>query len=88
MPCLPLRVMDYDLSDTLIHIETNEAARRFGQDCFDLRCIMNSRGDTLSEIEVLEMLRALNRNGSIFTKVITFIPPMEKKNGRRQDQAG
>lgn len=56
--------------DAMIRIEANEAARRFGPNNFDLRCIAASRGDTLSDADVLEMLRALNRNGSIFSSII------------------
>jgi hypothetical protein len=55
---------------TRIRIEADEAAWRYGPNCFDLRCVMASRGDTLSDTEVLEMLRCLNRRGSIFSSTI------------------
>jgi hypothetical protein len=35
--------------ETMIRIEADEPARRFGPNCFDLRCVMASRGDTLSD---------------------------------------
>lgn len=56
--------------DIMIRVAADEAARRFGPNNFDLRCIMGSRGDTLSDADVLEMLLALNRNGSIFSGII------------------
>lgn len=79
-PARPFRAMDCDLNATLIHIEAKEAARRYGSNCFELRCLLNSWGDTLSDADILAMLRSLNRNGSIFAKVINYIPP-ENKHG-------
>lgn len=54
----------------MIRVAADEAARRFGPNNFDLGCIVASRGDILSDADVLEMLRALNRNGSVFSRVI------------------
>lgn len=58
------------LTDLAIEHEAAEAAAKYGENCFDLICIMSSRGDTLSDNEALDMLRHLNRHGSIFTRVI------------------
>jgi hypothetical protein len=61
------------LTDLAIEQEAAEAAAKYGEDCFDLICILGSRGDTLSDSEVLEMLRHVNRHGSIFTQAISQI---------------
>ncbi|RUM95632.1 hypothetical protein EET67_21960 [Pseudaminobacter arsenicus] len=67
------------LTDVAIEQEAAEAAARYGEDCFDLICIMSSRGDTLSDAETLELLRHLNRFGSIFTKVIGEIDKLRNE---------
>lgn len=49
------------------------AKARFGSRHFDLICLENSRGDTLSDGELLARLKYLNRTGSQFAKVLKEI---------------
>jgi hypothetical protein len=58
------------LTEVAIEQEAAEVAARYGEECFDLICILGSRVDTLSDREVLEMLRHINRHGPIFTRII------------------
>lgn len=60
--------------DSMIRYEADKAARQYGPDHFDLRCVLNSRGDTLTDIEVLDKLRAINRAGTFFSSIIRMVP--------------
>jgi hypothetical protein len=51
-----------------------ESKTRYGGDRFEVLCIEGSWGDTLDDRQTLQLLKALNRTGSIFREVICRIP--------------
>jgi hypothetical protein len=56
--------IDWNDNDAVI------AAAQERQTSFELLCAIGSRGDTLSDGQVLRYLQAINQNGTIFRKVI------------------
>jgi hypothetical protein len=56
-----------------IRREMDIAKVKYGEDHFEVLCIEGSWGDTLDNRQTLQLLKALNRTGSIFKEVICRI---------------
>ncbi|EHK56880.1 hypothetical protein [Allomesorhizobium alhagi] len=60
------------LDDTIrseVRREMEIARAKYGEN-FELLCIEGSWGDTIDDRKALQLLRSLNRTGSIYAKVI------------------
>ena len=57
--------------------EMDIAKTRYGEDRFEVLCIKGSWGDTLDDRQTLQLLKTLNRTGSIVQEVICriYLPP-------------
>lgn len=53
--------------------EMNIAKAKYGENHFEVLCIEGSWGETPDDRQTLQLLKALNRTGSIFQEVICQI---------------
>jgi len=54
--------------------ELQRAKARWGE-TFELKCLEGSRGDTLSDEDILRMLRYFQVHGTVYSRVLASVDP-------------
>ena len=70
-------ILDINLIDRLIGEELALAKAKYGPRHFDIIVLENSRGDTISDVDLLSALRHLNHTGSRYQAVLKQVTPKE-----------
>lgn len=70
-------IIDIGVIDRQIDEELAKAKAKYGPRHLDLIVLGGSRGDTISDADLLRRLRALNRTGSFYSVVLKQVAPEE-----------